>query len=227
MNFKAVIFDKDGVIIDTQPYHFQVFTEFCWDFKWDFTVEEYESFIGTTSKEMFTRIKGKYENEYSAEQLSNMFQTRFVDIIASLKNEKPILGVDILIKSLHSNGIKLAVASSATRRKIELVLKMFNLESYFDVIVSGHEVEKSKPYPDIFLKASELLQVSHEECIVIEDSSNGIMASKSAKIRCIGYNNPLGKQDLSKADLIVDDFQELLNGTFEKGNFDGFKVKGA
>jgi HAD superfamily hydrolase (TIGR01509 family) len=217
MNFKAVIFDKDGVIIDTQPLHYKVFNNFCEENFWDISIEEYESFNGTTSIEMFTRIKNNHKIENTVDDLVNMFQKKYIDLIASLKDVKPIFGVDILIKTLHSNGIKLAIASSATRKKIELVLEMFKLEHYFDVIVSGYEVDRSKPAPDIFLRAAELLGMRIEDCIVIEDSANGITAAKSANMRCIGYQNPLGNQDLSNANIIITNFLELINGEFEVG----------
>jgi len=219
MKFKAVIFDKDGVIIDTQPIHYQVYCDFCVDFEWPISKDEYESFIGMTSFEMFNRLKDKYGTNYTVHELVEMFQLRYVNLIASLENEKPILGVDVLIKALHSNGIKLAVASSATRKKINLVLNMFELKNYFEVTVSGYEVPNSKPAPDIFLRAAYKLGVLPEECVVIEDSYNGIVAAKLANMRCIGYRNPIGKQDLSKADLVVDNFLELSDGEFVKGNF--------
>jgi beta-phosphoglucomutase-like phosphatase (HAD superfamily) len=98
---------------------------------------------------MFRRFKEKYSTTYSVMELVDQFQKEYLKAIAELKDEKPINGVDLLIKELHRNGVKLAVASSAKRKKIEMVLKMFELESYFDVIVSGYEVENSKPAPDI------------------------------------------------------------------------------
>lgn len=219
MKFKAVIFDKDGVIIDTQPIHYKVFCEFCRDFEWTIGKEEYESFIGTTSIEMFDRIKTKYGVKHSVLELVEMFQLRYVDMIVSLQNEKPISGVDVLIKALHSNGIKLAVASSATRKKIDLVLNMFELQDYFKVTVSGYEVQNSKPAPDIFLSAAKQLGVLPQECVVIEDSANGVIAAKLANMRCVGYQNPLGKQDLSGADLVINHFMELVDSDFVKGSW--------
>ncbi|BCG59443.1 HAD family hydrolase [Paenibacillus sp. URB8-2] len=219
MRFKAVIFDKDGVIIDTQPIHYRVFCEFCDKFSWNITKSEYESYIGTTSIEMFHRIKKRYSSNIDVSELVDMFQDRYLAIIESLKDERPILGVDILIKQLYSNGIQLAVASSATRRKIKLVLNMFNLSTYFRSIVSGYEVERSKPSPDIFLRAAKDLNIHPEECIVIEDSTNGIFAAKAAGMRSIGYQNPLGQQDLSMADYTISNFNELIESEFSKGIF--------
>ena len=110
---------------------------------------------------------------------------------------------------LYENKFKLAVASSAKRERIELVLNRFELTSYFDVIVSGYEVSNSKPHPDIFLKAAEKLKVDPKECIVIEDSANGIRAAKLANMFWIGYNNPISNQDLSEADIIINDFNDF------------------
>ncbi|MNN93654.1 Beta-phosphoglucomutase [compost metagenome] len=86
------------------------------------------------------------------------------------------------------------------------------------MIVSGFEVEKSKPFPDVFLRAAEQLGVPTSECVVIEDSTHGISAAKAANIFCIGYQNPMGKQNLSQADRIIEDFSELLKSDFIYGN---------
>ncbi|MDP4143379.1 MAG: HAD family phosphatase [Bacillota bacterium] len=216
-NFKAVIFDKDGVIVNTESIHNKVFNNFCTEHGWTITKEEYEELMGMTSTEKFIRLKQRFDFKDNITALVDSFQYRYIDVIASSKELKPIEGVDILIKNLHKQGIKLAVASSATRKKIELVLDRFDLTKYFHATVSGYEVEKSKPAPDIFLKAAEKLVAAPEECIVIEDSANGVAAAKAANMYCIGYQNPLEHQDLSKADIVIKHFSDLLNSNLFGG----------
>ena len=123
-------------------------------------------------------------------------------------------GVKDLIKDLHANGIQLIVASSASKVTIDRVFTRFGLHDYFTHIVSGEDFPKSKPHPAIFEHAASLSIAPKENCIVIEDSTNGVKAAKAAGILCIGYNSLHSKdQDLSEADTIINHFNEL---SFEK-----------
>lgn len=185
MKIKAVIFDKDGVIIDTKPIHYQVLSSFLKEYNFSVTEQEYNSYM------------------------VNSFQRQYISTIRENKEIKPIKNVDTLIKKLYDNKLKLAVASSANREKIELVLNRFELMKYFEALASGYEVNNSKPHPEIFLKAAEKLGVKPSECIDIEDSTNGIRAAKAAGMLCVGYNNPVSNQDLSEADIIINDFNDF------------------
>jgi HAD superfamily hydrolase (TIGR01509 family) len=106
--------------------------------------------------------------------------------------------------------IKLAVASSSHKRMIEYVLKKLEIIDFFDSIVGAEDIDRSKPDPEIFLMSAKRLNVKPEECIVVEDSKLGVEAAKKAGMKCLGYFNPSsGKQDLSKADFVADDFCKL------------------
>lgn len=119
-------------------------------------------------------------------------------------------GVRNLIVDLHQNGVQLILASSASKVTIERVFNRFKLHDYFTHKVSGEDFPKSKPHPAIFEHAASLSLAPKEECIVIEDSTNGIIAAKAAGILCIGYNSVHSKnQDLSIADYVVNHFDEL------------------
>jgi len=119
-------------------------------------------------------------------------------------------GVEKLIKDLHQNGIQLILASSASKVTIERVFRRFELHPYFTHIVSGEDFPKSKPHPAIFEFAASLSIAPKENCIVIEDSTNGVLAAKAAGIFCVGYNSIHSKlQDLSKADTVINHFDEL------------------
>ncbi|HYE69605.1 MAG TPA: HAD family phosphatase, partial [Anaerovoracaceae bacterium] len=170
---KAVLFDMDGVIIDSEPMHYRLSKLYYSELGLDITDEEYYTFVGLGDIEIFTRLIGKYGLKQNLDELVNTYQQRYIDHLRSIKDEKPIRGVDVLIKDLHKRGIRLALGSSATRGNIEAVLEYFKLWDYFEVVVSGCEVERSKPFPDIYVKAAKKLAVDPSECIVIEDSSNG------------------------------------------------------
>jgi HAD superfamily hydrolase (TIGR01509 family) len=121
-----------------------------------------------------------------------------------------IEGVEKLIQDLHSNGMQLILASSAAKVTIDRVFRRFNLHQYFTHIVSGEDFPNSKPHPAIFEHAASLSVAPKENCIVIEDSTNGIRAAKAAGIFCVGYNSENSKlQDLSLADVVVNHLDEL------------------
>ena len=111
--------------------------------------------------------------------------------------------------------MKMAVASSSMYERIERTAKSLGVDDCFDVYVSGEQLKRPKPAPDIFIKAAELLGVSPSECIVIEDSGNGVNAAKAAGMACVGYINPgSGDQDLSAADYLVESLEGLETSFF-------------
>ena len=119
---------------------------------------------------------------------------------------QPIEGIRDLINDIHNN-YNVTIASSSSRKIIETVLKKFNLERFFTAIVSGAELTNSKPHPEIFQTAAKLSGVKPENCLVIEDSHNGVVAAKKAKMYCLAFANPnSGKQDLSLADFVIHEF---------------------
>jgi len=208
--FKSIIFDMDGVIIDSEPIHFKVEKKLFKNLGLAISDEEHHSFVGTVSRETWLYIKDKYKLNQSIEELVEMEGVSYMDCLLSQENIKPIPGVTELIEELRRNNVKLVVASSASIKNIETVLQMFNLERFFETKISGDEVNNGKPAPDIFLYAVKIIGAEPEECIVIEDSKNGVEAAKSAGMKCIGFENPnSGKQDLSSADMVINSFSEI------------------
>jgi HAD superfamily hydrolase (TIGR01509 family) len=121
----------------------------------------------------------------------------------------PSIGVVAFLDALKLNGYTLAIASSSLKRNVDLILGKLKLTAYFDFIVSGEQVTKGKPEPDIFLKVAEHYGLHPNECVVIEDSTNGVAAAKAAGMHCLAYFNPTsGEQDLSKADQVFKSFAD-------------------
>ena len=208
--FKSIIFDMDGVIIDSEPLHFEVEKRLFKDLGLAISDQEHGSFVGTASTTMWRHLKDKYKLTQSVQELVEMERASYMDYLLSRENEGPIPGVAESIEDLYKNKVKLVVASSASIKNIEVVLKMFNLERFFEARVSADEVKNGKPAPDIFLYASKIIDAQPEECIAIEDSKNGVEAAKSAAMKCIGFKNPnSGKQDLSSADMVINSFSEI------------------
>ncbi|MCM8711405.1 HAD family phosphatase [Clostridium sp. SYSU_GA19001] len=208
---KAVIFDMDGVIFDSELVHAKLEKSLLKEMGVDLTHEEIESFVGTSSYYMWEMLKGKYGLSKTVEELVKIERDSYFELLVSENHEDNIVkGVKELIQELHKNKVKLAVASSSPVNVIDTVVDMYDIRQYFNALVSGDYVERSKPNPDIFLYAAEKLGVKPEECIVIEDSSNGVLAAKRAEMKCIGYRNVnSGKQDLSPADLVISDYSEI------------------
>ncbi|NLM96417.1 MAG: HAD family phosphatase [Halanaerobiaceae bacterium] len=206
---KAVIFDMDGVIIDSEPIHSRLNMELYRKLGFELTVEEYSKFVGVSIKDQWYILKEKYDIKESIEELIEMQNTGLIDEISVLEIE-PIPGIRELLAELKKENIKTALASSSTLSYINAVLEKFALTDCFPLIISGENLERSKPHPAIFLKTAEKLNLTSEECVVIEDSRNGVTAALEAGMKCIAFSNPnSGKQDISKADIIVNSIEEI------------------
>ena len=211
---QTVIFDMDGVIVDTEPVHHFAYYQHFNELNIEVSDEMYRSFTGNSTRNIFQKLKAQFDLQEDVEDLILRKRHLFNEAFDLKEDLYLIDGVEELIKDLHANGIQLIVASSASKVTINRVFTRFNLHQYFTHIVSGEDFPKSKPHPAIFEHAASLSVAPKENCIVIEDSTNGIQAAVSAGIFCVGYDSFHSKdQDLSKANIIIRNFNEL---NFEK-----------
>ncbi len=211
--FKAVIFDMDGVIIDSEPMHARASSIVFKNYNINLPAGYCNQFIGSTTYYMCKKICEDFKPEVSPDELykANMSMK---DHLLSREGHIPVPYVIDMIKNFYSNGLRLIIASSSPAEAIEEVMDALTIRQYFEGYVSGMQVKNPKPAPDIFLAAVRKLQLTPGECIVIEDSSNGVNAAFAAKIPCIGYMNPnSGNQDLRNATILVEGFEEI-NHTF-------------
>lgn len=207
---KTVIFDMDGVIVDTEPVHKYAYFKHFDELGIEVSEAMYASFTGNSTRNVFQRIKETFNLEHDVEDLILRKRHLFNEAFDTKPDLELIEGVHNLIKNLHENGMQLILASSASKSTIQRVFNRFDLHQYFTHTVSGEDFPKSKPHPAIFLHAASLSEAPKEHCIVIEDSTNGIQASKAAEIFCIGYHSENSKhQDLSLADYIIHHFDEI------------------
>lgn len=207
---KTVIFDMDGVIVDTEPVHHYTYNQHFKHLNIDVSPEMYASFTGNSTKNIFEKLKVLFNLEDDVLTLVETKRNLFNEAFDSKDDLFLLDGVEELIKELHSNGVQLVLASSSATVTINRIFNRFGLHQYFSHIVSGEDFPKSKPYPSIFQHAVFLAKTPVENCIVIEDSTNGILAAKAAGIYCIGYDSVNSKmQDYSEADRVISHFDEL------------------
>lgn len=204
---RTVIFDMDGVIVDTEPVHHYAYHEHYKELDIPVTPELFSTFTGQSTKNVYQILKDKFDLSEDVNDLVLRKRAIFNDAFDTKPDLELISGVEQLIKDLHQNGIELILASSASKSTINRVFNRFNLDQYFKAKVSGEDFPKSKPDPAIFIHAASLSNAAKEECIVIEDSTNGILAAVHADIKVLGYvSQNTKRQDLSKANWICEDF---------------------
>ncbi|MBQ4069720.1 MAG: GNAT family N-acetyltransferase [Lachnospiraceae bacterium] len=206
---KAVIFDMDGVLIDSEPVHYQANKQLMENMGYEISYEYYKQFIGSTCTRMWQTIIKDYKLDKTVEWLL-VESDKICDEIIRENGYPPVKGAVNLVKDLRQAGYVLAVASSSKPERIEKNVTALDIKHCFYKLVSGEKVENPKPAPDVFLKAAREIGVSPEECIVIEDSDNGVKAAKAAGMVCIGYLNPgSGVQTLSEADYVVESLENI------------------
>lgn len=207
----------DGVIVDTEPVHNYAYYQHFKQLEIEVSAEMFATFTGNSTKNVFQKIKDYFGLTEDIPTLVEKKRSLFNDAFDTKEDLFLLEGVEELIKKLHQNGIQLILASSSSKVTINRVFNRFKLHNYFSHIVSGEDFPQSKPNPDIFLEAVRLSQSKKENCIVIEDSTNGIKAAHAAGVFCVGYRSVNSKkQDYSLANLVIDRFEELDFNTILK-----------
>jgi beta-phosphoglucomutase len=207
---KCVIFDMDGVIIDSEEIHKKAYYETFDSLNVTVTDELYKSFTGSSTINAFQRLVAHFNLDHTPEELVLNKRERYVNFFENDPNLHLVDGVEEIIKYFYDKGITLILASSSAMINIDRVFNRFNLNLYFTAKISGADLTESKPNPEIFNKAAILGNTSKENCIVIEDSDNGIKAANDANIFVFGYANKLSEgQTLADADAVITAYSEL------------------
>lgn len=214
MPLKAVLFDMDGVIVDTEPLHRKAYFQLFDYLGINVSEELYTSFTGASTKKVCNTLIEKFQLNTSQEELALIKRKYFKHYFYNDADFNLIEGVKELIENYFENNIKLVLASSASMTTINMVFEKFELEKYFIGKISGDELKESKPHPEIFHIAAEIANEPKESCMIIEDSTNGILAAHSAGIFCTAYKSEHSiNQNYEKANLLISDFSEI---EFEK-----------
>lgn len=217
---KAVLFDMDGVIVDTEPLHHKAYQQMFSKVGIEVSSSMYEGFTGQSTYDICKQLCSHFELKQNPQELVQLKRDFFTKLFFEDDDLQLINGVEQLIKNYFDNGLTLILASSASMFTINNVMKRFNLDPYFSEKLSGADLKASKPHPEIFINAAKAARVLQNECFVIEDSTNGIKAAKGAGIFCVAYKSEHSKnQDYTLADMVISDYNEIsfdrIKSTFD------------
>ncbi|MBS3056326.1 MAG: HAD family phosphatase [Candidatus Aenigmarchaeota archaeon] len=209
---KCIIFDFDGVIADSEPVHRAVEKKALEDVGIIVTDDDIIPFAGLPNRDFFTAAVKKFGKTQNYD-IDKIIENKIEMLSSLLGNIVLIDGVDEFIEKAYEK-YSLAIATSSRKKLVKYVLNAFELEPFFRHIAAIDDVKRGKPFPDLYLKASELMGFKPEECIAIEDSTNGLISAQSAGMRCAMIDD--GSQDTSNADFVFKDFKKLRLDDLEK-----------
>ena len=225
---KAVIFDFDGVISDSEPCHFAATNEVLKGLGVQLTKEEYYAeYLGFTDYELFDALKDRHKADYKDVSIDQLVEKKAVAFEKLIKQIDHLIdGIPELIKQLKENKIKIAINSGASLADIKIMLAGSVIENSFDVIVSADDVSAGKPHPEGYLVTLEELNAISDslilagQCVVVEDSKWGIISAKRAGMKVVAVTNSYSTDELKDADMIVDSVKQLKIGDLQKLCFD-------
>jgi beta-phosphoglucomutase len=215
MNYrKAVIFDLDGVLVDTGEFHRQAWFDLASKEGFNMSEELFINTFGMQNYQILPIIAGKVLPDKEVVRMSSWKEQRYRKLIAG--HVRLLEGVEQLINSLKSEGFFLAVGTSAPKKNLALILKNTTLDGCFDASVTSEDVSKGKPSPDTFLKAAKKLSMLPNHCIVVEDAVCGVQAARAAGMKVVAVTNTNNRSNLAMADIVVDNLSELTAEDFVK-----------
>ena len=206
---KAVIFDLDGVLVDTAIYHFQAWHRLAEDLGYSFSIVDNEQLKGVSrieSLELILKWAGVEKSEAEKADLLVLKNQWYLELIEQLSPEHLLSGSLELLKKLQEKGIKIGLGSAS--KNAMGILEKTGIIPYFDALIDGNVVQLSKPNPDVFLKGAEVLEIAPAHCLVLEDAQAGIDAARAAGMQVIGIGL---EEHLRGADLVVADLGTLVD----------------
>lgn len=211
--FKNIIFDLDGLIVDTEPLHQRalniVLQAAGADYHFD-TAEYGSIFTGRPIFENSEYIRERFALPQTANQISDAHRAIYNLLISDAENLEPMQGVHDLLKWLEWNKLRVAIASSSRPDQVELVIRSLNLHTHFEALVGNDGSLKPKPSPDVYLLALERLGVPAGDTLALEDSSSGVRAAHTAGLFVIAVPNAFTlRQDFSKANRVMQDLKQV------------------
>lgn len=208
----AVIFDLDGVLVNTGPFHRQAWYDLAEKENLQMSDELFYSTFGMQNYLIIPKLVGKQLPRDEIDRMSDWKEQRYRDLVAG--KLQLLEGVEPLLENLKQHGFALAIGTSTPRTNLDFMFKYISLTDFFDAYVTGEEIAEGKPAPDTFLKAAEKLSLSAGRCVVVEDAVAGIQAAKAAGMAVIAVTNTTERDKLKQADLVVDSLTELNADNF-------------
>lgn len=205
----------DGVLVDTEPFHYENENRMFRKLGLEVADDEHDRFVGVATDRLWQHLVDSRNLPHTVATLTEMTIKQGIETLQSLESLPPSPGLVALLEKLKALKMPLAVASSSDTETMSFILEKAGLRNYFSFTVCRNDVAKSKPAPDVFLRAAELLGVKPTDCIVFEDSRNGIAAAKAAGMYCIAYTTNHVQQDQSAADEFITSFDEVNALRFE------------
>jgi beta-phosphoglucomutase len=200
----AFLFDMDGVIIDSNPFHKIALKQFCKKYGHDLTEEQLrERIYGRTNKDWIRNVFGDI-NDATLKRYADEKEELFRELYK--KDIKPVEGLVDFLKKMESENIVRAIATSAPKENVDFTLKLTGTKKYFNTILDESFVSKGKPDPEIYLKTAAAVGFKPEHCIVLEDSLSGAKSGKAAGCKVIGITTTHSEEELKETDLVIHNF---------------------
>jgi len=211
---KALIFDLDGVIVDTAKYHYLAWKELADELGFFFSKEDNERLKGVSrvrSMEILLEVGGVELDDDVKVQLAAQKNERYVGMIKKMPADEILPGALSLLKSAKDKGYKIALGSAS--KNAMTILNQVNITELFDVIIDGNKVSKAKPDPEVFLMGAKELNEKPENCVVFEDAAAGVEAAHNGNMFCVGVGT---EENLPEADILIPGFEDFTINDFEK-----------
>jgi HAD superfamily hydrolase (TIGR01509 family) len=207
MSKKAAIFDMDGVLMDNNPWHIDAWIEFASRYGFVMTRDEVEASFGNTNRDYLLKLFGKHLPQDDVERMAEEKEAIYRSSIRNLM--KPLPGLIPFLGSLRESGFSIGIVTGGPMSNVGFVLTQLGISGYFEQVVHDALVKKGKPDPEGYLLAANMLRVDPSDCVVFEDSANGVMAAVAAGMRVVGINTGGKPEKLGKAHMICDDFTDI------------------
>jgi len=208
--YKAVIFDMDGVLVNSQSIHYETDMAVLQKAGHAAQLTDVTPYAGIANHDRWPKYRESLNLEPSAETLIE-WQTALIEENFTKLPLESLPGISELLAHIADRKLPAAVGSASQPALIDLVLRKLDIAHYFQAVVSCEDVARGKPAPDVFLAAAEKLGIAPRDCIVVEDAPAGVQAAKNADMACIAFRSPHTlAQDFSLADYVVDHFAECI-----------------